>query len=443
MLTLGTHKIYKITSLTIDSYKQLFAVITMLLTVLSVQQSNAAFAMAVPVRASVSTSSSSSSSPSAPPASAPSQAVQDLSVLASVPVQQHNLLQHHTKHLHSSAPLTRMQHGHLQHPEAQLNLLLDNTNNNNNNNINNNHHNNANHHHYEHQSETDIATEERLLHKRHTSWHDLYDQTMNSNDIVWYNPCGGHYVNINDSKTAKKKSPMKKTLRKLQNATVIEYNSLNVRQLAAIDIRNMSMWNKYDEKYKFLPQIEIPSNISLRRCHRQMQTYVAAFDYLHRAQLDWDYNKGMQQSQTSRELLSLRNNARSILCNIEHAVNNTTSKSKADRTINSLLISRRRMEKLLQFDTDIKKVSPLRWNKNADINDNNLKHISPIDLKFVKSRYLTYLRKFIKLLRRTTNRMSVPKNQMSKTSQGSTANQSGRKQAGNGRKNQRRQQRKQ
>lgn len=202
MLTLGTHKIYKITSLTIDSYKQLFAVITMLLTVLSVQQSNAAFAMAVPVRASVSSSS-------APPASAPSQAAQDLSVLASVPVQQHNLLQHHTKHLHSLAPLTRMQHGHLQHPEAQLNLLLDNTNNNNNN-INNNHHNNANHHHYEHQSETDIATEERLLHKRHTSWHDLYDQTMNSNDIVWYNPCGGHYVNINDSKTAKKKSPMKK-----------------------------------------------------------------------------------------------------------------------------------------------------------------------------------------------------------------------------------------
>ncbi|XP_061395306.1 uncharacterized protein LOC133330919, partial [Musca vetustissima] len=187
-----------------------------------------------------------------------------------------------------------------------------------------------------------METEERLLHKRHTtSWHDLYTRTMNSNDIVWYNPCGGHYINSNnvDNKKTSKKPPLKKILRTLQKATVKEHNSLNARQLEAIDIRNMSMWNVgYDNKYKFLPQIEEKSNFSLRRCYHQMQKYVAGFDYLHRAQLTWDYNKGMQQSQTSRELLSLRNNARTILCNIEHAINNTTTKSKVSRTIDSLLI---------------------------------------------------------------------------------------------------------
>ncbi|XP_073832049.1 uncharacterized protein [Musca autumnalis] len=426
LLTLGTHKIYKITSLTIDSYKQLFALITMLLTVLSVQQSNAAFAMAAPTTNSLLLSSSS------PPLSPSPQAiVLAAAAAASVPVQQHNLLQHHSARLPSrmmpNNPRTRR---HLQHPEApQFNLLLDETNNNHNNN-NNNNYNDNNHHrrrhhprHYQHQSQTDIDTEERLLYKRQTSWDDLYARTMNSQDIAWSNPCGGHYVNTNDNsnnnkKLIKKRTPIKKILRALRNATNMEYLSLNAKQLTAIDIRNMSMWDQHNESYKFLPQIPTKSKITLRSWYKQLQYYVASFDYLHRVQLNWDYNKRNKPSNVLQELLALRNNARAILCDIEHSINNTTTNSKEKRPFDSLVIKREEMESYLTFATDIKTVSPLTWNKNKDpTNGNKLIDINQLDLKFAKSRYLTYVRKFIKLLRTIMKESKKPQRNKSQERQ--------------------------
>lgn len=140
--------------------------------------------------------------------------------------------------------------------------------------------------------------------------------------------------------------------------------------------------------------------ISLRSWYREMEYYVAAFDYLHRAQLHWDHNKANDRSQVSRELYVLRNNAREILCNIEYAINSSTLVSKAKRTFDSLLISRKKMESQLQFVTDISHISPLNWDTMK--NNHELYHINEVDLKVTKSRYIKYVRQFLKFLRKTT-----------------------------------------
>ena len=91
--------------------------------------------------------------------------------------------------------------------------------------------------------------------------------------------------------------------------------------------------------------------------------------------------------------------ARTILCNIEHAINNTTTR-RGFSTIDALFISRTKMEGILNFTTDIKYVSPLRWNQIKD--ETTLKLVDPIDLKFAKSYYFGYVRKLLKILRMHT-----------------------------------------
>ncbi|XP_075157203.1 uncharacterized protein LOC142230447 [Haematobia irritans] len=383
MLSLGTHKIYKITSLTTDSYKPLFVLITMLLTVLSVQQSSAAV---IPLAAATAKAAS-------------------LQQLATAITQRHNLQQHHPPpdhplnvpyhHRHNYRHHHRRLQQHLNqqhppqpHPEIHLNLLLDT---------------NGDHDDYGHllgQSETDIDNVERLLHKRHMDFATYYRKTMNSDNIEWYNPCGGHHVDVNKKPKAKSKPPIKKILRTLKNATVRVYNSLNVHELNAIVIRNMSMWDAHAQGYEFLPILN-ESVKSLRRWHREMQYYVAAFYYLHRAQLYWDYNKNMKESQTSHELYLLRNNAREILCNIENAINITNNYSKVNTIIDKLFIPRERMEShLSSFKEEIQLVSPLYWNPSQPFDESYV--MNDINLRFAKSRYLKYIRKFIRFLRNIT-----------------------------------------
>ena len=120
---------------------------------------------------------------------------------------------------------------------------------------------------------------------------------------------------------------------------------------------------------------------------------------MRRAELNFNNIKASQESTIAQELDELMKDARTILCNIEHAINNTTTR-RGFSTIDALFISRTKMEGILNFTTDIKYVSPLRWNQIKD--DTTLKLVDPIDLKFAKSYYFGYVRRLLKILRTHT-----------------------------------------
>ncbi|KAM7348805.1 uncharacterized protein ACRADG_007993 isoform 2-T2 [Cochliomyia hominivorax] len=316
-----THKSHKITTLTTDSYKQLFALIAMLLTVLNVRPST--FTMAAPL-------------------DQPQQ----------YHLQQHNLpyntFHHpppHSNHTHQEKPLQETllavniyrQQQNQQHRKLETEIFINREN-----------------------DFKDMEEAERLR-KRDISWHDYYNSIMQSQAISWYNPCGG--ILMMNEKTMKRKRPppIKKELRKLKKTVVKNYDT-NRDTLYVINIQDMKQWDM-GEKYSFLPKLNTNSSISLRRWHRNMQIYVAAFEYLYRAQLYFDYLRDSQESPLARELNYLRKDARNILCNIEHAINNTTTR-KSVSNIDSLFISRSRMEEILNFTTNIKFISPLKFYQN-------------------------------------------------------------------------------
>lgn len=151
-----THKSHKITTLTTttDSYKQLFVLIAMLLTVLSVRPST--FAMAAPL-----------DQPHQYRLTQPQLQQQQQHNLPS------NILQHHHSNHHHN---TAVDH----HLETDLNLNRENI--------------------------EDEGNEEERLHKRGVSWNDSYNSIMQSQAINWYNPCGGY---LNDQAIAKR-SPVRK-----------------------------------------------------------------------------------------------------------------------------------------------------------------------------------------------------------------------------------------
>uniref|UniRef100_A0A1I8Q1F6 Uncharacterized protein n=1 Tax=Stomoxys calcitrans TaxID=35570 RepID=A0A1I8Q1F6_STOCA len=318
MLTPGAHKIFKITSLATNSYIQVFVLITMLLTVLSAQQSSAA--QAAPTQISWATMNATAR-------------------------QHHNLLKHLYSHHHLHHRL-QLHHpavqasakSHLplalkQHPASQLPFLPDA----------NDDSQYAQRHDTRNQLETDIDGEKRFLRKRQLTWHAFYTKTMNSSNIAWQNPCGGQYIKTKRTpKVGRKEARKEKTL---------------------------------------------------RHCHRDMQDFVAACDYLFRASLHWDYIKEMQESQTSKELNLLCTNAREFQCNLEAAINNTMLHSKAKKTKGLLRLSRKRMEKKLNFYTDVRHTSPLNWHKVK--NETTAKEIHPLDLKMFKARFLKYIKQFL------------------------------------------------
>lgn len=170
-----THKSHKITTLTTDSYKQLFVLITMLLTVLSAQPST--FTMAAPLEQ-------------------PQQ--YQLRQTQQRQQQQYNL------------PYDTLQHSQLQ--EILLTEKLQYKHDYHYNYLNHNHH--LRQHLRQHQLETDFVVnenngedndEEERLHKREISWHDYYNSIMQSQAINWYNPCGG--ISKMEGKPVKRKRP--------------------------------------------------------------------------------------------------------------------------------------------------------------------------------------------------------------------------------------------
>lgn len=54
-------------------------------------------------------------------------------------------------------------------------------------------------------------------------------------------------------------------LRTLQKATARAFNSLDFSAMKSIQIQNMSMWDKYDDNYKFLPKMANGSNVSIKQ----------------------------------------------------------------------------------------------------------------------------------------------------------------------------------
>lgn len=60
--------------------------------------------------------------------------------------------------------------------------------------------------------ENNLTNEElilRSLHKRQTTWHEIYAQTMQSQRLDWFNPCGGQYLNQRQVKKGRR-PPLKK-----------------------------------------------------------------------------------------------------------------------------------------------------------------------------------------------------------------------------------------
>ncbi|KAI8126871.1 hypothetical protein CVS40_3205 [Lucilia cuprina] len=354
-----THKSHKITTLTTDSYKQLFVLITMLLTVLSVQPST--FTMAAPMQQQLQLQYQPQQYQLTQPQLQPlEQHNLPYDFLHQQPSQLYEILLAEKQHLETDNVRTRR--------EEMENIA-------------------------------NLVDVDKIF-KRQINFHDSYHITMQSQTINWYNPCGGIHKMAEKPVKRKRPPPIKKELRKLQNATVKYYNFIK-ENLHAINIGNMKQWDSAAENYSFLPKLNTNSSISLRHWHRQMQIYVAAFEYLHRAQLHFDYLKDNQKSPFAKELNLLMINARTILCNIEHAINNTTTRKRATN-IDSLFINRTRMENILNFATNIKYVSPLRWH---DIRtDDKSWTVNVLDLRFAKSHYYVFLRKLMKTLRMHTKR---------------------------------------
>ncbi|KAL9880024.1 uncharacterized protein ACN2A1_011677 [Glossina fuscipes fuscipes] len=248
----------------------------------------------------------------------------------------------------------------------------------------------------------------RSLHKRQTTWHEIYAQTMQSQRLDWFNPCGGQYLNQRQVKKGRR-PPLKKALRKLRNVTGREFKTLNITT-PAIDMSDIRIWDLHQKNYGFLPKLKLNSSIALRRWHRYMQIYVASFAYLRRAQLHWDYHKTLQQSEVAKELNALKNSARNILCHLEIAINNTTTFNRIQSNLAILTFKRTTMEKKLKFQTPLKHISPALWKSNVaqqqqqHYRNERTYEVNPLDLKFTKSHYFNFLRKMIKILRINTKR---------------------------------------
>uniref|UniRef100_A0A1B0AUI3 Uncharacterized protein n=1 Tax=Glossina palpalis gambiensis TaxID=67801 RepID=A0A1B0AUI3_9MUSC len=224
------------------------------------------------------------------------------------------------------------------------------------------------------------------LHKRQTTWHEIYAQTMQSQRLDWFNPCGGQYLNQRQVKKGRR-PPLKKALRKLRNVTGREFKTLNITT-PAIDMSDIRIWDLHQKNYGFLPKLKLNSS------------------------LHWDYHKTLQQSEVAKELNALKNSARNILCHLEIAINNTTTFNRIQSNLAILTFKRTTMEKKLKFQTPLKHISPALWKSNVAQQQQQQQHyrnertyeVNPLDLKFTKSHYFNFLRKMIKILRINTKR---------------------------------------
>ncbi|KAH8409094.1 hypothetical protein KR009_006820 [Drosophila setifemur] len=198
----------------------------------------------------------------------------------------------------------------------------------------------------------------------------------------WENPCGGVYqpgegLDQEVDSSSQGRVIKRRHLLALRNNTMNEYQS--IRNSAKLEYRNFQHWQ---HEYKFLPNITRNSNaVKLKTWYRNMQTFVASFAFLGRAQ--YKYRKEHQQSMdaVTFELHELLVSARIMLCEIETTINASYPNSHGAKLTR---VSREAMEERLKFHT------PADGSQGADERD----------LQVTKERYLQYLDSVFKTLRR-------------------------------------------
>ncbi|XP_017869912.1 PREDICTED: putative mediator of RNA polymerase II transcription subunit 26, partial [Drosophila arizonae] len=168
------------------------------------------------------------------------------------------------------------------------------------------------------------ASSQRKRHrKRNSSWYDYRNYNENTTAPEWINPCGGSYHTPSATERNRAQRP-KQIFNQLKRAAGTEYHELNsTEDHSGIDIRDMHMWSLHKYNYKFLPKLKPNSTIALKRWYRNMQTYVASFAYLRRVQINWDRQYLKRESNVAKELKKLLLSSRSMLCELETAVNRT------------------------------------------------------------------------------------------------------------------------
>ncbi|KAI8126870.1 hypothetical protein FF38_03112 [Lucilia cuprina] len=226
--------------------------------------------------------------------------------------------------------------------------------------------------------------------KRHSIWSDFYNYNENSTMLEWSNPCNGEYrPNVKQQKRPTRKE-QKKIYNNLRLTALNDFNYLNTSEQQDIDISNIEIWWLHNGTYKFLPKLKMNSSIALKRWYRNMQTYVASFAYLYRIQIKYDRFKSQRKSRTSNELEQLLQSSRTMLCELETAVN----KTYPARNKQIPEITRLEMNKRLKLRTK------QRFRDNANV----LAETDSIDLKFVKFHYFEYLKSMWQILRKFNKR---------------------------------------
>ena len=188
-----THKIHKITTRTItDSYKQLFVLITVLLTILSLQPTTI-LTMAAPLEPQHNYQQHflhtyhQQQQQLQPQQPQPSQ-LHEIMLAERHRYDHDNYINHHYRHHQKQQQQQQSQ----QHHQRQLQIETD---------LNRNlKKSKANIIRYERSDD-----DEDRLRKREISWHEYYQRIMQSQAINWYNPCGG--ISLRNETPVKRKRP--------------------------------------------------------------------------------------------------------------------------------------------------------------------------------------------------------------------------------------------
>ncbi|EDW65293.1 uncharacterized protein upd1 isoform X2 [Drosophila virilis] len=263
------------------------------------------------------------------------------------------------------------------------------------------------------------ASGQRKRHrKRNSSWYDYRNYNENTTALEWMNPCGGSYYTSSATERRRAQRP-KQIFNQLKRAAGTEYRELNsTQEHKGIDIGDMQVWSLHKYNYKFLPKLKPNSTIALKRWYRNMQTYVASFAYLRRVQVNWDRQYLKRESSVAKELKKLLLSSRSMLCELETAVNRTypapvaapgRGAAKQRRLMQLPQISRNDMNRRLKLrskrrpgaaaETTTEAASAASAEAATTIGE-----ADSMDMRFVKHHYYEFLRTMWQLLRRDSKR---------------------------------------
>ncbi|XP_055912446.1 uncharacterized protein LOC129946331 isoform X2 [Eupeodes corollae] len=218
----------------------------------------------------------------------------------------------------------------------------------------------------------------RQLRKRHSN--------MNAN-LDWENPCGGVHMGTHSGELKQRQA----SLELVKTLTTDIYNTIKANNKQLIQTDDIGQWSAYNKSYKFLPKLRRNSSVALKRWHRNMQTFVASFSYLHNKSRKFDEaRRNNQESPFSKELKELLLDARHVLCEIESSINRTTPYNSGMNLTSH--ISPDAMNKRLKFRT-------------KTLDSENRFQVDTIDLKFVKFYFTQFLKKMMYILNHNKNRL--------------------------------------